>query len=54
MWWGLVVPDSAHLANEGVDWVWLVRSDPDLFVPGSAPGRAGSCPAGLATIGRPG
>ncbi len=30
-WWGLVVPDSAHLANEGVDWVWLVRSDPDLF-----------------------
>jgi hypothetical protein len=37
-WWGLVVPDAAHLANEVVDWVWLDRSDPDLFVPGSAPG----------------
>jgi hypothetical protein len=40
-WWGLVVPDSAHLANEVVDWVWLDRSDPDLLVPGTAPsGRA--------------
>jgi hypothetical protein len=37
-WWGLVVHDAAHLANEVVDWVWLDRSDPDLFVPGSAPG----------------
>ncbi len=37
-WWELVVPDSAHLANEVVDWVWLDRSDPDLFVPRSAPG----------------
>ncbi len=36
--WGLVVPDSAHLANEVVDWVWLNRSDPDIFVSGSAPG----------------
>ena len=35
-WWGLVVPDSDHLANEVVDWVWLDRSDPDLFVPRSA------------------
>ena len=30
--------DSAHLTNEVVDWVGLGRSDPDLFVPGSAPG----------------
>jgi hypothetical protein len=37
-WWGLVVPDSVHLADEVVDWVWLDRSDPDLFVHGSAPG----------------
>ncbi len=37
-WWGLVVPESVHLADEVVDWVWLDRSDPDLFVPGSAPG----------------
>ena len=40
-WWGLVVPDSVHLADEIVDWVWLDKSDPGLFVPGSAPaGRA--------------
>ncbi len=37
-WWGLVVPDSVHLAGEVVDWVWHDRSDMDLFVPGSAPG----------------
>ncbi len=37
-WWGQVVPDSAHLANKVVDWMWLDTSDPDLFVPGSAPG----------------
>ena len=37
-WWGLVVPDSVHLADEVVDWVWLDRSDPDLSVHGSAPG----------------
>ena len=37
-WWGLVAPDAIHLADEVVDWVWLDRADPDLFVPGSAPG----------------
>ncbi len=37
-WWGLVVFDAALLANEVVDWVWLDKTDPDLFVPGSAPG----------------
>ncbi len=36
-WWELVVPDAAHLANEVVDWVWIDRSEPGLFVPGSAP-----------------
>ena len=36
--WGLVVPYAAHLSIEVVDCVWLDRSDPDLFVPGSAPG----------------
>ena len=35
---GLVVLDSAHLANEVVDRVWLDKSDPYLFVPGSTPG----------------
>jgi hypothetical protein len=37
-WWGLVVPDGAHFSEEVVDWVWLPRDDPNLFVPGSAPG----------------
>jgi hypothetical protein len=36
-WVGLVAHDADHLANGVVDWVWLDRSDPDLFVPGSAP-----------------
>jgi hypothetical protein len=38
-WWRLVVPDAAHFAEAVVDWVWLPRADPDLFVPGTAPGR---------------
>ncbi len=37
--WRLVVPDGAHFAEAAVDWVWLSMSDPDLFVPGSAPIR---------------
>ncbi len=53
-WWGLVVLDAAYLAKEVVDWVWLDMSDPDLFVPGVGAWRAGRCPAGLATTGRPG
>ena len=43
-WWGLVVPDSDHLANEVVDWVWLDRRDPDLFVHGSDPGGRAAVP----------
>ncbi len=39
-WWRLVALDVAHFAEAVVDWVWLPRSDPDLFVPGTAPGRA--------------
>ncbi len=39
-WWRLVVPDAAHFVEAVVDWVWLPRSDPDLFIPGTAPGRA--------------
>jgi hypothetical protein len=38
-WWRLLVPDGVHFAEAVVDWVWLPRSDPDLFVPGTAPGR---------------
>jgi hypothetical protein len=39
-WWRLVAPDVAHFVEAVVDSVWLPRSDPDLFVPGTAPGRA--------------
>ncbi len=42
-----MVPDAAHLANEVVDWVWLDRSDPGLFVPGSAPGGRAVVPPDL-------
>ena len=38
-WCRLVVPDGVHFHETVVDWVWLPRSDPDLFVPGTAPGR---------------
>jgi hypothetical protein len=37
-WWGLVLPDAAHFSEEVVDWVWLPRKDPGLFIPGGAPG----------------
>ena len=38
---GLAVPDTAHLAIEVVDWMWLDMTNPDFFVPRSAPsGRA--------------
>jgi hypothetical protein len=38
-WWHLVVPDGPHLSEYVVDWVWLPRGDPDLFIGGKAPGR---------------
>jgi hypothetical protein len=44
MWRGLVAPDSVHLVNEVADWVWLDMINPDLFVPGSAPGGRGVVP----------
>ncbi len=39
-WWQLVCPDACHFAECVVDWVWLPRDDPSLFVAGTAPGRA--------------
>ncbi len=33
-------PDTNHFADNVVDWVWLPRDDPSLFVAGTAPGRA--------------
>ena len=33
-----MAPDGVHLFDEVIDWVWLDRSVPDLFVPGTAPG----------------
>jgi len=38
-WWRLVVPDGTNVAEAVVDGVWLPMSDPDLFLPGTAPGR---------------
>jgi hypothetical protein len=36
-WWHLVVPDGPHLFEYVVDWVWLPRGDPYLFIGGHAP-----------------
>ena len=33
-------PDTNHFADNVVDWVWLPRGDPILFVAGTALGRA--------------
>ncbi len=38
-WWHLVAPDMMHLSEKVVDWVWLPREDPSLFIPGVVPGR---------------
>ena len=38
-WWRLVVPDGVHFDEALVFWMWLPRSDPDPFVPGTSPGR---------------
>ena len=32
-------PDMVHLSENVVDWVWLPRVDPTLFLHGVAPGR---------------
>ena len=39
-WWQLVCPDTNHFSDNMVDWAWLHRDDPTLFVVGTAPGRA--------------
>jgi hypothetical protein len=35
-WWHLIAPDAFHLSEFVVDWVWLPRNDPSLFVKGVA------------------
>ena len=54
-WWGLVVPYAAHFSEEVVDWVWLPRGDPSLFIPGGTPGgkEVVLLHARLANYGRP-
>jgi hypothetical protein len=37
-WWRLIAPDSVHLSNYVVDWLWVPRNDPYVFVPNSASG----------------
>ena len=39
-WLRLLAPDVAHFAEAVFDWVWLPKSVPNLFIPGTAPGRA--------------
>jgi hypothetical protein len=40
-WCHLIAPDVFHLSEFVVDWVWLPRNDPSLFVQGVAQnGRA--------------
>ncbi len=39
-WWQLVSPDACHFAECVLNWVWLLRDDPSLFVAGTTPGRA--------------
>ena len=54
-WWTLLVPDAIHFVEAVVDWVWLPRMDPTLFMPGVGPGgRDINYPARLATYGGPG
>ncbi len=37
-WWHLIAPDSVHLSNSVIDWLWVPMNDLYVFVPGSAPG----------------
>ncbi len=36
-WWTFLVLDAIHFAEALVDWVWLPRMEPTLFVPGVDP-----------------
>ncbi len=35
-WWHLIALDAFHLFEYVIDWVWLPRNDPSLFVKGVA------------------
>jgi hypothetical protein len=37
-WWHLIAPDAIHLSDFVVDWMWLPKNDPSLFVAGQTPG----------------
>jgi len=39
-WWNLIAPDSSHLSEFVVDWVWLPRHDRELFLPSPGTGLA--------------
>ena len=39
-WWRLLAPDASHLSEFVVDWVWLPREDPSLFLPGAGSGNS--------------
>ena len=37
-WGHLMAPDAIHLSNYMVDWMWLPKNDPFIFVLGQTPG----------------
>ena len=39
-WEHLVCPDACHIAECVLDWVWLPRDEPPLFVACTSPGKA--------------
>ena len=43
-WWTLLVPDAVHFDEAVVDWVWLPRMEPTLFVPGVGPAERDDTP----------
>ena len=38
-WWHLVASDGRYRSKFVVDWIWLSRCNPNLFIEGTAPGR---------------
>jgi hypothetical protein len=37
-WWTLMMPCAIHFDEAVVDWVWLPRTEPSLFMPGIGSG----------------
>jgi hypothetical protein len=37
IWGHLIAPDVVHFSENVVDWLWLPRNDPSIFVSETAP-----------------